>query len=108
MKNPNLFNNPTLSRSHPTGTGTQMIYKFANGYGASVVRFAMPIGRGYGSYTDNEKEWELAVLKFDKNDDSKNGKPKFELVYDTKITDDVMGHLLEKDVEEILLRIKKL
>ena len=89
-----------------------MIFRFANGYGASVVRFKLshpegfprlPNRVGYGSYTDNEDEWELAVIKFKnkKTDECK-------IVYDTGITEDVMGDLLDKDVEKVLAKIKKL
>jgi len=118
MKKEKLFDKPVLVRKMPFGDGIQRIYRFPNGYGASVVRvkfdFNDPIGRflgafcalmgGYfGSYTDNENEWELAVIKFksEKNDD-------FELCYDTSITDDVIGHLTEEEVEKILHKIKNL
>ena len=93
MKNP-LFNNPIKIFPHPTGCGVARRYSFENGYGASVVRFQL-MGR-YGSYTSNENEWELGVLH--------NG----ELTYDNPITDDVVGHLQEDDVEKILEEIKKL
>ncbi len=56
-----LFKDPYKEQIHPIGRGIQKLYKFPNGYGASVVRFK----RGndmYGSYTDNESEWELAVI----------------------------------------------
>ena len=55
----------------------------------------------YGSYTDNEKEFELAVLKFDEKGEN-------QIAYDTPITNDVIGHLEEKEVEKILQKIKKL
>lgn len=94
-----LFDSPWLDRPHPNGTGIQKIYKFPNGYGASVVRFSLGFGR-YGSYTDNESEWELAVIKFDGND--------YILTYDTPITDDVIGHLSTVKVEEKLKKISQL
>lgn len=119
-----LFSKPIWKRSHPVGSGEQRVYKFKNGYGASVVRFLMPknnyllptaelakkfIDRDgnmrYASYTDNENEWELAVVKFPK--ESKDGKI-FDLDYSTSITHDVIGHLLEKDVEKLLIKISKL
>jgi len=92
---------PIVEQAHSTGEGIQKIYRFPNGYGASVVRFK--ISSGYGSYTDNEQEWELAVIKFhgDKVKD-------FEICYDSGITDDVIGHLIDEEVEKILLRISKL
>jgi len=94
---------PIEERSHPAGEGIQKIYRFPNDYGASVVRFKMMLVGGYGSYTDNEEEWELAVIKFDGEDNDK-----FDLEYDTEITDDVMGHLSNDDVNKILERIEKL
>lgn len=65
------------------------IYKFPNGYGASVIR-------GIGIYGSNQGLWELAVLKGDK------------LCYSTPITDDVINFLNDKGVEEILEKIKNL
>ena len=106
MKKEKLFDNPIEDKPHPLvkegGSGFQKIYRFSNGYGASVVRFKLMGGR-YGSYTDNETEFELAVLKFN----SKNNKD-FKLVYDTPITEDVVGHLTEDGVEEKLQAIKVL
>jgi hypothetical protein len=46
---------PTETKAHPFG-GTIKIYKFPNGYGASVVKTG-------GSYGGGEGLWELAVLK---------------------------------------------
>jgi hypothetical protein len=100
MKN-KLFNSPL--KELPRFKGIQKIYRFENGYGASVVRSKLEGIEGYGTYTDNENEWELAVIKF--NGDAFND---FKICYDTKITDDVIGHLLEDEVEDILKRIKKL
>ena len=71
------------------GTGIQRIYKFANGFGASVVRHQF-------SYGSNSGLWELAVLK--------DGK----LTYRTPITSDVMGWLGEQDVDQILSQIEAL
>ena len=101
------FEKPTLEKPHPIveegGSGTQKIWRFPNGYGASVVQFKLMGNLGYGSYTSNENEWELTVLKFKGKDiDS------FELCYDTSITSDVIGHLTKTEVEEILLKISKL
>ena len=89
-------------KPHPIGSGIQKIYKFENGYGASVVRFKLPFGE-YGSYTNSEDEWELAVIKFVGKSNSK-----FNLDYGTSITDDVMGHLSTEEVEKILNKIRKL
>ncbi len=93
------FEKPSLERPHQVGSGTQKVWRFKNGYGASVVQFKTLFG-SFGSYTDNKDEWELAVIKF-----SKDG---FNLTYKTKITDDVIGHLSKEEVEKLLIKIKKL
>lgn len=90
-----------IEKKHPVGDGIQKIYRFPNGYGASVVRFK--IGDRYGSYTNNEKEWELAVIEFNNED-----KEEFSLTYDTPITNDVIGHLTDEEVIEKLKQIKEL
>jgi hypothetical protein len=89
---------------HPTGSdrGIQCKIIFDNGYGASIVRFGFPFREGelVGSYGVNQGLWELAVIKGDIDD--------FELVYDTPITNDVLGYLSEDEVGEILARIEEL
>lgn len=60
---------------------------FPNGYGASVVR-------GPYTYGGPEGLYELAVLDQDG-----------ELTYDTHITDDVVGHLTEEGVLDLLHQI---
>lgn len=84
--------------SHGFGEGLQARMFFENGYGVSVVRF-MVMGR-YGSYTDNESEWELAVLRGNEDDAT--------LAYDTDITDDVLGHLSSEDVSDIMVQVQSL
>ena len=69
--------------------GIQKVYKFPNGYGASVIRHR-------GSYGYSKGLWELAVLE--------GG----ELCYDTEITDDVIGHLNDPEVDRLLRRIQQL
>jgi len=73
--------------------GLQRLYKFENGYGASIIN-------GIGTYT-NLGEWELAVIKFKDDND-------YVLCYDTEITNDIIGYLSEKKVLEILNKIRKL
>jgi hypothetical protein len=73
--------------------GVQKQYKFDNGYGASVVLHN-------GSYGNEQDLWELAVIKW-------NGE-NYNLVYDTDITDDVIGYLTLDEVEDILSRIESL
>jgi hypothetical protein len=87
-------------RDHPTGIGRQGLVFFPNGYGVSVVRFRLPFGLGYGSYTSDESEWELAVLK--------GNAEKWELAYDTPITDDVIGHLSEAEIEKVIEQVANL
>ena len=67
--------------------GTQRIYKFPNGYGASVICHK-------GSYGYSKGLWELAVL-------NEFG----ELDYTTPITNDVLGHLSE---EEVILKLNEI
>jgi hypothetical protein len=66
------------------------IVKFENGYGASIVCHA-------GSYGGKDGLFEVAVL--DENDD---------IVYDTPITCDVLGHLEFQDVANVLDDIRGL
>ena len=70
--------------------GVQKLYKFPNGFGASVVKHDF-------SYGGKDGKWELAVL-------DQQG----ELSYDTNITDDVLGHLNDPQVDRILRQIKDL
>jgi len=71
----------------------QWIYRFGNGYGASVVQGPYTYGGPMGLY-------ELAVLVFDGDD--------HELTYDTPVTDDVEGHLPLGEVADLLVRIAAL
>lgn len=67
-------------------------YCFPNGYGASVIKKK---DISYGWLYDL---WELAVLRF-YNDGT------FDLVYDTPITNDVLGFLTDNEVESVLNNI---
>ena len=80
----------------PLKGGEQKVYRFPNGYGASVVRHAF----SYGGETGH---WELAVIRF-KGESNDN----FTLVYNTPITDDVIGYLSDKHVAETLVLIAEL
>jgi hypothetical protein len=68
--------------------GQRRLYKFSNGYGASVIRNS-------ASYGNEDGLWELAIL-------DRDGK----IDYTTSITDDVLGYLTTDDVEDILEQIK--
>lgn len=74
--------------------GVQYIFKFNNGFGASVVK-------SIGTYGHAQDLWELAVIRI-KDDYT------FDLVYDTDVTDDVIGYLTDDKVNELLDRIKNL
>lgn len=80
---------PWKSKSTGYG-GTQHVYRFPNGYGASVVQ-------GIGTYGAEDGLWELGVLKFDGE--------KYHLTYDTPVTSDVIGWLTPEDAAALLLRI---
>lgn len=75
----------------------QKIYRFKNGYGASVVKLPKDVAGGTWDL------WELAVIRF------YGDKPtSYRIVYDTPITNDVVSYLLWADVEEYLEQIKAL
>jgi hypothetical protein len=78
---------------HYEDCGVQAKYFFPNGYGVSVVSFP-------GSYGFREGLYEVAVLKGNEDD--------WNLCYDTPITDDVMGHRDEQDVEIIMEEVAAL
>jgi len=69
--------------------GIHAMVTFNNGYGASVIK----TDRSYGG---KDGLYELAVL-FDGL-----------ISYDTPITDDVLGHLTEGEVTELLQKIEAL
>ena len=69
--------------------GIYQEYSFPNGYGASVIKHA----RSYGG---KQGLWEVAVLQ--------DG----DLCYSTPITDDVIGHLNDPQVDDILGKISRL
>ena len=75
-------------------TPGQWLFKFENGYGASVIKH-------FGSYGYEEDKFELAVIRWTE------GKH-YELEYNTPITNDVIGHLDNKEVMDLLEQIKEL
>jgi len=77
-------------KSGSTWGGRQKLYHFKNGYGASVVKHE-------GSYGGKSGLWELAVLDAEGS-----------LCYDTEITSDVIGHLNDPEVDQLLERIADL
>ena len=79
----------SLKETNYVMNGVQHVYKFPNGYGASIVKHD-------GSYGGKSGLWELAVLEGE------------ELCYTSGITEDVIGHLAWNNVEKILQEIKEL
>ncbi len=71
--------------------GIQALIFFNNGYGASIVQ-------GGIAYTSNDEEYELAVLRGNKDD--------WDLCYTTPITEDVIGHLTKNDITRYLNKIE--
>lgn len=79
---------------HPIDPGGKLAVKiFDNGYGVSVVRF-------FGSYTSGN-EWELAVIL-------KQPGERWMLTYDTPVTNDVIGHLTDDEVTDVMRRVQEL
>jgi hypothetical protein len=73
--------------------GVHARYFFPNGYGVSVVKFP-------GSYGFQDGLYEVAIIK--------GTKENYEICYDTPITDDVLGHRDEQDIENILEEVQAL
>jgi hypothetical protein len=86
--------------AHPAfpESGKQLLIRFENNYGISVIQFACPPlipGQLFGSYGVNNGLYELAVTRYKPEEkDIFN----FELCYSTPITNDVLGYLTEQDV----------
>lgn len=85
-----IKNGPRIVDGGKTNMGVQEIYKFPNGYGASVIR-------GPYSYGGREGKWELAVFGPDGGID-----------YSTPVTSDVEGYLEDEEVEALLVKIRAL
>tara|TARA_B100001094_G_scaffold153419_1_gene148461 strand:+ start:11549 stop:11812 length:264 start_codon:yes stop_codon:yes gene_type:complete len=79
-----------LKETNDFNGGIQKVYEFPNGYGASVIKHK-------GSYGFEKGLWELAVLDIDGS-----------LCYNTDITNDVIGHLNDPEVDRILRQIQEL
>lgn len=83
-------------KPHPVmgdADGIHALTFFPNGYGVSVVRFP-------GSYGYEDGLYEVAVIQGNQDD--------YELCYDTSVTDDIMGHRDEVDVENIIEEVQSL
>lgn len=81
-------------KERPWHGGVQRLYRFDNGYGASVIRTSV-------SYGSEQGLWELAVIQY-------GTAGNYNIVYETGITDDVIGYLTEEEVEHYVERISQL
>lgn len=86
----------TQRRLHD-GMTAQKIYKFPNNYGASIIS-------GPYVYGGDKGLCELAVIVYNDSSDP----DKWTLCYDTPITHDVIGYLIEEETIKILKQISKL
>lgn len=84
----NEFSKYEIPKSRMT-VGLQNKYRFPNDYGASLI------------YAPGSYGLELAVLNFSIN-------PEGELVYNTPITNDVLGYLTWEQAVKALIKIKRL
>jgi hypothetical protein len=82
-----------LDHSSPIAPLEQWIYKFPNGFGASVVR-------GTHTYGGQEGLYEITVLKFDGDD--------FRRTCATPITDSALGWQALEDVAAVLVKVAAL
>ena len=83
-------------RPHSGMPGIQAVVLFDNSYGASVIK-------GSSSYGGSQGLYELAVIKIKEEDGSR-----WDLCYDSGLTEDVEGYLTEDDVTSFLQRIEAL
>lgn len=81
--------------------GIHYIFRFPNGYGASVVK-------AYGSFGYSKDMWELAVILYE--EENKNTPDEYVIVYPYPIVknESVLGPLNDAQVREILQKIKAL
>ena len=88
------FNSYKPVRVTEADGGVQYVFKFDNGYGASVIQHKNSYGGDFGL-------WELAVVQFYVANE-------FMIAYDTPITNDVLSHLTTIDVCSTLDQIQQL
>lgn len=118
-----LFDNPTVEREWPSSmseeaivqcgfglTGDQRIYRFPNGFGASLVKICMVRDNknevmpftGLHPVTD-EPLWELGIVYFNSDDDTD-----YTITFETSVSDDVIRRVTDSRAELILRQIKEL
>ena len=78
---------------NPIKGGVQYIFKFDNGYGASVISHKY-------SYGGSEGKWEIAAVRFENGD--------WDIDYDTSVSADVIGWLDVDGVNDLLDQISTL
>jgi hypothetical protein len=72
-------------KNNPINGGIQYLAFFPNGYGVSIVQHDF-------SYGNKEGLWEMAVIK--------GNEEEWDIIYNTHITNDVLGYLTEEQVNE--------
>ena len=100
-----LVTNYMWRTHHNDENGEQRLFKFKNGYGASVVRHC-------DSYGGSKGLWEIAVLKdMGRNTqmyDDVEWLQTYDICYDTPITNNVVGWLKNSEVLDTLVKIGEL
>jgi hypothetical protein len=81
-------------KPHRFGDGLHGLIFFPNGYGLSVVNYK---SIGIGSYTLGDDDWEVAIIKGNKDN--------WEITYDTLITNDVLGYQTKEDINKLILSV---
>lgn len=85
---------------HRITGGAQYLFRFENGYGASVIKHK-------SSYGFKQDLWELAVVWFYHN--PKYDEDRYLVCYPPELdNDDVFGYITDDRVKELLKRIKEL
>ena len=87
------FNDLKFKPHRNPGFDTQSVMFFDNGYGISVIT-------GERAYGDDKSPYECAVIK--------GNKENWSIVYDTPITNDVIGYCDEDKITEIMKQIQEL
>lgn len=80
-------------KSYDAHGGIQYLNFFPNGYGVSIVRHSFSYGHERGL-------WEMAILKGTEDEHT--------ITYDTPITNDVIGHLSEEEVNDYCKQVSEL
>jgi len=70
--------------------GMQIVFRFDNNYGLSVVSHSF-------SYGNKQEKFEIAIIKFNSEDDDD-----WNITYDTPITDDVLGYQSKGDALDVI------